>query len=228
LANIPPDLWVEHLHHPSWFGVQTLFGAKQDIREWRALTAKLLQSATGHEYRFESGHVSGLIRAELGRFFRPVTTPAGQTERDEMLDEIDSWALKADRWFHVSPQSWDISFTDPATGQASGFPYLAAPPDGRDGYNDGRCIMVAHVSQSVNRMYKFGCPVDHVVRPCLVGEAMILGRRAHGPYNRLPMVVAVHEFQAGIFGDEEEDVGEEEAGEEDEGEEKLADTGPVQ
>ncbi|KAK3897563.1 hypothetical protein C8A05DRAFT_38879 [Staphylotrichum tortipilum] len=206
---------LEHLHRPSWFGVHTLFGAKQDIREWRALTAKLLQLATGHEYRFEFG----------------------LAERDTMINEIDRWTLKADYWFHISPQSWDISFTDPETGRASGFPYLA-PPDDRDGYSEGRCIMVAHVSQSVNRMYKFGCPVDHVVRPLLVGEGMIPGRMAHGFYARFPMVVAVHEFQIGTFTNEEEDVddeegaveeaGEKEAGEEEAGEERPGDAGPVQ
>ena len=115
---------------------------KKDHREWRALMGELFHLANGYEFRFEAGYVSGLLQQELGRFFLPQDPQKhGRRGLAHHLDEFDTRVLLVDRWFHVSPQIFDMSFTHPETGQAHGFLY---EPTTKDDMTDKGCVMHAH------------------------------------------------------------------------------------
>lgn len=164
---------------------------KKDHREWRALTGELFHLANGYEFRFEAGYVSGLLKQELGRFFLP--QPWGNHGQEGLayhLDEFDTRVLLVDRWFHVSPQIFDMSFTHPKTGQAHGFLY---EPTTKDDMTDKGCVMHAHSVQYVDREYLVGYPVDYVVRPYLHGEGLDLPGRHYKVFETRAMEVVVNE-----------------------------------
>ncbi|KAH6842297.1 hypothetical protein B0I37DRAFT_195560 [Chaetomium sp. MPI-CAGE-AT-0009] len=90
-----------------------------------------------------------------------------------MLADVVDTAVFADSCFQSAPVEWQIQFADPATGKTFGFPY-----EGAD-----RCLtreekihevhlMDVHVEQSTNKKRAIGRPVDHIVRPLLLGYTL--------------------------------------------------------
>jgi hypothetical protein len=155
---------------------------KQLYYNWRPRTTELLRLATGHRDRFDRGYVAGLIKEELGGFFRE-PSPNQQEESegeedegwlgglDEVLNELVDAAVVADSCFQSSPVEWQILFADPVTGKTSGFPYQG-PDRCLINKRDMVHLVDVHVDQSTNKKHAMGRPIHHIVRPLLRGYAL--------------------------------------------------------
>lgn len=114
MAMLPPHL-LTHQHAGSitvgmegWQEKSSQI-IKQLYYNWRPRTTELLRLATGHRDRFDHGYVAGLIREELGGFFR-LPDPDQQEEEeeedegcvvglDEVLADLVDAAVVADSCF---------------------------------------------------------------------------------------------------------------------------------
>lgn len=203
---------------------------------WRPRTAELLQQLTGHEDRLDRGYVVGVIREELGAFFRWPAAAAGQAKgkerkaeeetmakyQDEALARIADKVVLMDRHVELSPWEWQFHFSDPATGQMSGFAY-DSPVDHNPRVPYNR-TMELHNGQTPNNAFAVGQPVDHIVRPMLLCYG--LSRKTYTFDDLIvkwPLVVSVvmNLDYSGLSDHSEED----EEGEDGEGEESKGEEG---
>jgi hypothetical protein len=198
-ANRPLDRWdVSDLKigcgYDSWSpDALPIYYVRKHDREWNALTARLFQLATRHQFRFPAGYLSGLVEKELGRYFLPKDQQHGDLA--VALADFDETALSADHNFHICPQRIRFSFTHLETGKAFGFPYRYLNPNPSKPPKDSNCVMLAHVAQSVNNNHYIGHPVDHVVRPYLWAESRDIDSRItdYMCWSELPMRVVINE-----------------------------------